>query len=147
MRHLLRLSRAFLALTTTLALTAPHANAQATEGYVSGSIRLADGSPVADANVTARNDATGFQEVRRTDARGRFVFAQLPIGGPYNITARKLGYAAERRTGITLNLGDRVTLDFTLKAAAQQLAAVDVRADNEAKRTERIGASFVVDQA
>ena len=147
MRHLLRLSRAFLALTTTLALTAPHANAQATEGYVSGSIRMADGSPVADANVTARNDATGFQEVRRTDARGRFVFAQLPIGGPYAITARKLGYAAERRTGITLNLGDRVTLDFTFKAAAQQLTAVDVRADNESKRTERIGASFVVDQA
>ena len=107
---------------------------------------MADGTAVADANVTARNDATGFQEVRRSDARGRFVFAQLPIGGPYAITVRKLGLAAERRTGITLNLGDRVTLDFTLKAAAQQLAAVDVRADNEAKRTERIGASFIVDQ-
>ena len=146
MRHRLRLSRALLALTTTLALLTPKANAQATEGYVSGAIRMADGTAVADANVTARNDATGFQEVRRSDARGRFVFAQLPIGGPYAITVRKLGLAAERRTGITLNLGDRVTLDFTLKAAAQQLAAVDVRADNEAKRTERIGASFIVDQ-
>ena len=146
MRHRLRLPRVLLALTTTLALLTPKANAQATEGYVSGSIRLADGSPVADANVSARNDATGFQEVRRSDARGRFVFAQLPIGGPYAITVRKLGLAAERRTGITLNLGDRVTLDFTLKVAAQQLAAVDVRADNEAKRTERIGASFIVDQ-
>ena len=146
MRHRLRLSRALLALTTTLVLLAAKASAQATEGYVSGAIRMADGTAVADANVTARNDATGFQEVRRSDARGRFVFAQLPIGGPYAITVRKLGLAAERRTGITLNLGDRVTLDFTLKAAAQQLAAVDVRADNEAKRTERIGASFIVDQ-
>ena len=135
---------ALLAIVPTL--TAPRVIAQATEGYVSGSIRLADGAPVADANVTARNDATGFQEVRRSDARGRFVFAQLPIGGPYAVTVRKLGYGAQRRTGITLNLGDRVSLEFTLKPAAQQLAAIDVRGDREAKRTERIGASFIVDQ-
>ena len=151
MSRIRRLRPALLALatalfTTALLTTASLAGAQATEGYVSGIIRLADGAPVVDANVTARNDATGFQEVRRSDARGRFVFAQLPIGGPYAITVRKLGLGAERRTGITLNLGDRVTLDFTLKAAAQQLAAVDVRGDREAKRTERIGASFVVDQ-
>ncbi|MBC7561908.1 MAG: carboxypeptidase regulatory-like domain-containing protein [Gemmatimonadaceae bacterium] len=135
---------ALLAIVPTL--TAPRVIAQATEGYVSGSIRLADGAPVADANVTARNDATGFQEVRRSDARGRFVFAQLPIGGPYAVTVRKLGYGAQRRTGITLNLGDRVSLEFTLQIAAQQLAAIDVRGDREAKRTERIGASFIVDQ-
>ncbi len=127
-------------------LSAPHAAAQATEGYVSGIIRTAEGAPVADASVTARNDATGFQELRRSDARGRFVFAQLPIGGPYAIGVRKLGLQAERRTGITLNLGDRVALDFTLKAVAQQLSAVDVRADQENKRVERVGASFVVDQ-
>ena len=133
-------------LTTCLATSASVLRAQATEGYVSGIVRLQDGTAVADANVTARNEATGFQEVRRSDARGRFVFAQLPIGGPYTITARKLGLGAERRTGITLNLGDRVTLEYALKAAAQQLVAVDVRADQETKRVARIGASFVVDQ-
>ena len=150
MRHMRLFSRLWLTRFALLAivptLTAPRVIAQATEGYVSGSIRLADGAPVADANVTARNDATGFQEVRRSDARGRFVFAQLPIGGPYAVTVRKLGYGAQRRTGITLNLGDRVSLEFTLKPAAQQLAAIDVRGDREAKRTERIGASFIVDQ-
>ncbi|MCU0648620.1 MAG: carboxypeptidase regulatory-like domain-containing protein [Gemmatimonadaceae bacterium] len=135
---------AMLGALSPIATTPLHA--QATEGYVSGLVRTADGGPVADATITARNDATGFQEVRRTDARGRFVFAQLPIGGPYVITARKLGLQAERRSGITLNLGDRVALDFTLKAAAQELSAIDVRGDRENKRAERVGASFVVDQ-
>jgi hypothetical protein len=121
-------------------------HAQATEGYVSGIVRAADGTPLPDANVTARNESSGFQEARRTDARGRYVFAQLPIGGPYTVQARKLGYAAERRTGLTLNLGDRVSLDFKLSTAAAQLASVDVRADQANKRVERIGASFVVDQ-
>jgi hypothetical protein len=115
--------------TLLLAASATAAAAQATEGYVAGLVRGADGAPVADATITARNDATGFQEVRRTDARGRFVFAQLPIGGPYTITARKIGLQAERRTGITLNLGDRVSLDYTLKVATAELAAVDVRGD------------------
>jgi hypothetical protein len=132
--------------TLLLAASATAAAAQATEGYVAGLVRGADGAPVADATITARNDATGFQEVRRTDARGRFVFAQLPIGGPYTITARKIGLQAERRTGITLNLGDRVSLDYTLKVATAELAAVDVRGDRENKRAERVGASFVVGQ-
>jgi hypothetical protein len=136
------LASSSLALAVTLA--APAAAAQATEGYVSGLVRGADGAPVTDVTVVARNESTGFQETRRTDSRGRFVFAQLPIGGPYTITARKLGLQAESRTGITLNLGDRVALDFTLKAAAQELGAVEVRADREAKRAERVGASFVV---
>lgn len=135
-----------VAASLAMLLAATQASAQATEGYVSGIIRTAEGTPVVDATVTARNDATGFQELRRSDARGRFVFAQLPIGGPYSIAVRKLGLQAERRTGITLNLGDRVALDFTLRAVAQQLSAVDVRADQENKRVERVGASFVVDQ-
>ncbi len=130
----------------SLLAVAPALSAQATEGYINGFVRDSAGAPVADATITARNESTGFQEVRRTDANGRFVFAQLPIGGPYVVTVRKLGLQAESRTGITLNLGDRVALDFALRSSAQELAAVEVRGDLEAKRNERVGASFVIDQ-
>jgi hypothetical protein len=138
-----------LVLFASVALAAPIGalRAQATEGYISGFARDSAGAPIADATLIARNASTGFQETRRTDNTGRFVFAQLPIGGPYTITARKLGLQAESRTGITLNLGDRVTLDFVLRSAAQELATVEVRGDREAKRNERVGASFVVNQA
>ncbi len=122
------------------------AHAQATEGYISGFVRDSAGTPLTDVSVTARNTSTGFQEVRRTDSGGRYVFAQLPIGGPYTVTARKLGLQAQSRTGITLNLGDRLTLDLTLATSVQEIATVEVRGDREAKRNERVGASFVVDQ-
>ena len=118
--------------------------AQATEGFVSGQVRTAAGAPVVGASVTARNEATGTQQTRTTDARGRYVFPQLPIGGPYTISVRQLGYRPVRRTGLMLNLGDRVPLDITLDQAAQELSAVDVRADRENKRTERVGGSIVV---
>ena len=118
--------------------------AQATEGFVTGQVRTAAGAPVVGASVTARNEATGTQQTRTTDARGRYVFPQLPIGGPYTISVRQLGYRPVRRTGLMLNLGDRVPLDITLQQSAQELGAVDVRADRENKRTERVGGSVVV---
>jgi hypothetical protein len=118
--------------------------AQATEGFVAGQVRSTAGAPVVGATVTARNEATGTQQTRTTDARGRYVFPQLPIGGPYTITVRQLGFRPVRRTGLMLNLGDRVPLDVTLEQSAQELGAIDVRADRESKRTERVGGSIVV---
>jgi len=144
-----RLSRSVRAIATLLAIgvtTARPAQAQATEGYISGFVRDSAGAPVSAATIVARNASTGFQETRRTDSNGRYVFAQLPIGGPYTVTVRQLGYQAQSRTGIRLNLGDRVTLDFAMGVTSQELAAVEVRGDREAKRNERVGASFVVDQ-
>jgi hypothetical protein len=120
------------------------AGAQATEGFVAGTVRSAAGTPVAGATVVARNEATGTQQTRTTDARGRYVFAQLPIGGPYSIVIRQVGFRPVRRTGLMLNLGDRAALDVTLEQATTELATVDVRADQASKRSERIGGSVVV---
>ncbi|MFY7921876.1 MAG: carboxypeptidase regulatory-like domain-containing protein [Gemmatimonas sp.] len=118
--------------------------AQATEGFVAGTVKTPAGAPVVGATVIARNEATGTQQARTTDGRGRYVFAQLPIGGPYSVSVRLLGYRPARRTGLMLNLGDRVPLDIVLEQATQELAAVDVRADRENKRVERVGGSVVV---
>ena len=125
-------------------LPAFRAEAQGTEGFVSGQVRSASGSPVVGATVTARNASTGTQQTRQTDTRGRYVFAQLPIGGPYTVIVRQLGFRPAQRSGLMLNLGDRVTLDLALEASATELAAIDVRADRESKRAERIGGSTVV---
>ncbi|WP_411280791.1 carboxypeptidase-like regulatory domain-containing protein [Gemmatimonas sp.] len=124
----------------------PHlgAGAQGTEGFVAGQVRASSGAAVVGATVTARNQATGTQQTRQTDARGRYVFAQLPIGGPYTVTVRQLGFRPAQRSGLMLNLGDRVALDLALDPAATELAAIDVRADRESKRAKRVGGSTVV---
>ncbi len=96
-------------------LPALQASAQGTEGFVAGQVRSASGTAVVGATVTARNQSTGTQQARQTDARGRYVFAQLPIGGPYTVTVRQLGYRPAQRSGLMLNLGDRVTLDLALR--------------------------------
>ncbi len=144
--RILLVGRVVCALLSVLMTALPilRANAQGTEGFVAGQVRSASGAPVVGATVTARNQSTGTQQTRQTDARGRYVFAQLPIGGPYTVTVRQLGFRPASRSGLMLNLGDRVTLDLALDPSATELSAVDVRADRESKRAERVGGSTVV---
>ena len=129
-----------------LALAAP-ARAQSTEGYIGGTIRLPTGQPATDASVQVRNESTGLVQSRRTDAAGRFAFPQLPIGGPYSVTVRRIGYRAERISGITLNLGDRVPVRLTLTAVPQDLGTVTVTESRTEQRGDRFLGATVVDQA
>lgn len=126
---------------------ATQARAQSTEGYIGGVIRLPGGAPAADVAVQVRNESTGLVQARTTDAAGRFAFPQLPLGGPYAVTVRRIGFRAERITGITLNLGDRVPVRLTLTAVPQDLGTVTVKESREEQRSDRFLGSTVIDQA
>src|ERR1700737_4883133 len=88
-----------------LCRTAPLA-AQSADAVITGEVR-AKGAPLAGASVTVRNEATGFQQLRVTGADGRYTAAQLPLGGPYTVTARRIGYRPATRDGFRLPLGAR----------------------------------------
>src|SRR5262247_4371195 len=71
--------------------TPPPAAAGAISGVV---LDEATGAPVADAVVylAAGRSPAGAQPRQFTDARGRFVFARLPPGPNYGVSASKTGY-------------------------------------------------------
>nr|MCU0619822.1 carboxypeptidase-like regulatory domain-containing protein [Gemmatimonadaceae bacterium] len=141
------LSPSGLPLVAAIAVVAPAlAAAQTTEGYIGGQVRLPDGSPAVGAAVQVKNEGTGLLQSRTTGADGRFAFPALPIGGPYSVTIRRIGYRPERITGITLNLGDRVPVRITLQAAPQELGTVAVRESREDARGARFLGSTIVDQ-
>jgi hypothetical protein len=104
----------------------------------------ASAAPAAGVTVTVRNEATGLQQTRVTNAAGRYSFAQLPLGGPYTVTARRLGYRAVTQGGIVLRLGDRVPASFVLPEAAADLEPVRVTGARESGRAERVGASTII---
>jgi len=109
------------ALVAVLAATVPGAlAAQATTAVIAGVVRAA-GAPVPGATVIVRNEATGFTVRRVTGADGRYAAAQLPLGGPYTVSARRLGFQPVAQRGVTLRLGDRFPADFALEAAAQRV--------------------------
>jgi hypothetical protein len=115
--------------------------AQGTDATIGGRVSSTTGVPIADVTVTIRNTSTGFASSVRTTAAGQYVFAQLPLGGPYDVTARRVGFEPVTKSGYRLTLGVRVRADFTLVERAASLAPVVVTADTTAAVLQRLGGS------
>ncbi|WP_434478772.1 carboxypeptidase regulatory-like domain-containing protein [Gemmatimonas sp.] len=117
----------------------PVANAQGTDASIRGLVADSTGAAVAGAIVEIRNTATGFLSIVRSSERGRFVATQLPLGGPYRVVARAVGFRTGAREGITLNIGSVATADFRLVPGTVQLSEIAVTAE-PARVVERNGA-------
>jgi hypothetical protein len=101
------------------------AQGQATTGIIRGVVSDPNGAPVANATVILHEAHTNFTRTLTTDAAGNFTGTLLPLG-TYDVTARSVGYAEVKRTGIALGVGETVALRLPL--AAVTLAAVTVEA-------------------
>src|SRR5262245_28919028 len=80
--------------------------AQATDAGIRGAIYDTAGAAVGGATVEARHQPTGRRFVTQSDATGRFVLLQLPVGGPYQVTARRIGYRPVEQDQIMLAIAD-----------------------------------------
>ncbi len=96
--------------------TAP-AFAQGTTGGVTGRVLDDQGAAVPGVTVTAKNSETGFARTVTSDAEGTYRLSALPVG-VYDITAELQGFATVDRRGVTVNVGQTLTLDVTLKLAS-----------------------------
>ena len=86
---------------------------------------------IALALVTLTNTATGNVWHAITSARGTFSFDDLPVGGPFTLGVKAIGYQPALLTDVVLHAGDRVTADVILDAAqARALDAVIVRSSS-----------------
>jgi len=139
--HHLRI-RALLAV-APLFLAEP-ARAQSVDAAILGSVRDSAGVGLAGVTVTARNAVTGVESTISTTAAGRFAFLQLPLGGPYTITARHIGYRPATRAGYELTLGTRVVIDIVLGSTLTELPPVIVAGTLEDRRSPSMGANFRV---
>src|SRR5439155_1475900 len=101
------------------------AQGQATTGIIRGVVTDPNGAPVANASVILHEAQTNFTRTLTTDAGGNFTGTLLPLG-TYDVTARSVGFAEVKRTGISLGVGETVALRLPL--AAVTLAAVTVEA-------------------
>src|SRR5690606_39974141 len=99
----------------------------------------------AGASVIVRNESTGFTRSTSTNEKGEYLFQQLPLGKPYTITVKHLIYAETVVKDHALNQGDLLRLNFTLNEGSTMLAAVEVSASTNLKKTIRnLGASTAV---
>jgi hypothetical protein len=102
------------------------------------------GKPLSGASVTAKNLSTGFSTTVATDIKGQFKVANLPVGN-YKIILSHIGFQSKELSGISLNLGDRLSLSsIRLSAGAALLAEVSVTSTSFTNSKDRLGASTAI---
>jgi outer membrane receptor protein involved in Fe transport len=87
-------------------------------GAVRGRVVDESGAPVAAAEVTVTNEATGFSRTVQSDARGLFTIPQLPLTGSYRIRIAHEGFAPQEKAGIELRAGETASFDAALQVEA-----------------------------
>jgi hypothetical protein len=97
-------------------------------GILQGTVRAKNGSPIADAVVTARNDRA--QQSAFTDAAGQYSMS-LPVG-TYTVTAIAFAFRTGTANGVKVVPPPRAVQDFALEPLPTHRVSGTVRAGGQA---------------
>ena len=134
-------------ITTLAALTASTicVYGQGTQSSISGKINDENGQGIHSVTVEVRNESTGFTISTTTNEKGEFYFKQLPLGGPYTITAKSDELGEQTLNGYQLNLGDDLKVDFDFNSSdVIEIDAVEITGNSLKKTIKNIGSSTSV---
>jgi hypothetical protein len=113
----------------TLLLSPGSAHAQLSAASVTGIVRDASGSVVANASVTLRNVDTTIQHTTVSNEAGNYVFLNLGPGR-YALEASAAGFATQRVAEFVLAVNQTASIDIALKVGAQS-EVVTISAETE----------------
>src|SRR3984885_8421424 len=106
-------------LAVTFALSATFMVAQtAGDGAITGTVKDTSGAVVPNANVTARNVATGVETSRVTSSAGVYQISPLIIG-TYSVTVSQTGFSKFTQENIVINENQIFGLNPVLKIGSQ----------------------------
>ncbi len=132
---LLFVAAAFLCLSNT-------AFSQVTTAAIHGTITDSSGAVVPNAQVTARNTATGISTVATTDKSGYYILPQLQVGGPYVVTASAPGFQTFSASGIVLDANANREVSAALRIGAEattvQVVANTVQVETSNTQLEQV---------
>src|ERR1044072_3567198 len=100
-------------------LTAATASAQTTISTIEGTIKDAQGSVVAGAQVVVKSQSLGIERTATSDANGFYRVTALPAG-KYSITISHTRFATRTFDDVELTLNRTLTLDIPLEVGAVQ---------------------------
>ena len=132
-------------LAATLATALPLSAQSASTGGLRGRVVDQDGVPVQAALVTLVHTRTGATSTVFSVADGRYTLRGQRPGGPYRVTAARIGFRDFTREGIELLLGQFVDVEITLVSEAIEVEPLIVQAEPDPEfNPGRIGISTLV---
>ncbi|MDH5588917.1 MAG: carboxypeptidase regulatory-like domain-containing protein, partial [Gemmatimonadota bacterium] len=135
----------FLAVSAAL-LTVSAVSAQGvTTGAMNGFVTDDAGQALVGATVTAVHTPSGTRYATLVRQGGTFMLPNMRVGGPYTVTVEMIGRATATETGVYVQLGQTVRLDFQLAAQAVQLEGIEVSVqEDDVFNSDRTGAATFV---
>lgn len=127
----------------SISLSAP-LHAQGIYGTVQGTVMDVSGAVMPDTVVTARELNTGIVQTSRTNRSGIFVISSMRPG-TYTITAQKETFSDVIRQGVTVRVGDQISLDLTMTVGGVN-SAVQVTGEAPLVRTDDTIVGTVIDE-
>jgi Carboxypeptidase regulatory-like domain/TonB dependent receptor len=113
----------------------PNAQAQLYTGSVTGLVTDPSGAAVPSAKITLVDQNKGYSFTATTDAAtGRYVLRSISPG-TYKITVEAANFQGQTREGITLDVSQNITVDFSLKVGAATVT-VEVKGTGVQLQTE-----------
>jgi hypothetical protein len=103
-----------VAVICALSLFAAHGYAQVTGATLSGTITDPTGAVIPNAQVSARNTATGVTREATADTAGFYSLPNL-LAGSYEVTVTSPGFSTARESNLTLGVGQEQQLNISLK--------------------------------
>jgi hypothetical protein len=93
--------------------------AQRSTATIRGTITDSTGAVIDGAQVTAKNEETGFTRTTKTNPSGIYTFSDLPIGS-YQVSVEHTGFKGSVHKGVVLNVADNRVVDAQLETGAIQ---------------------------
>ncbi|WKN32237.1 carboxypeptidase regulatory-like domain-containing protein [Porifericola rhodea] len=121
-----------------------HTFAQSTDASVTGIVRSMDDGELPGATVMIRNESTGFETGTVTNVNGKYNVQQLPLGGPYTISASFVGFGEIQKKGFHINQGDQLVIDFSLSQASTELEEIVISDQDLRSRIQREGNALAI---
>src|ERR1700745_1665869 len=91
-----------------------HSTVFAQSSALTGTVKDMSGAALPGAAVTVKHIDTGQTRTAQADASGSFSVQSLPVG-QYEVTAEKMGFRKEIRSGINLVVAQQAVVDLTLQ--------------------------------
>lgn len=120
---LLRSCAAFFVPVVAGTMLATPAVAQETTSSIRGQV-VANGSPVANAEVVVTHVPSGTSIRTMTDSTGNFSAQGLRVGGPYTVAVNAKGFESTTITDAYLQAGEPLSVPVQLVAASTQQEAI-----------------------
>jgi len=123
---------------------APFAQAQVTTGSIAGTVTASDGSALPGVTVEAVHVPTGTRYDAVTGLEGRFLMANVRVGGPYRVTATLEGFRTFEASNVNVALGTTAEVPVRLQLAAVSEAITVTATADDIINPNRTGATSTV---